>query len=367
MCVAALLAAAAAGQTPQAHAIVLPEDRSDALYHYYDGGGVTVSGPALLVRKGFAETVSVSARYYQDYVSSASIDVVTQASPYKDKRTETGVGIDYLNRNTLLGLSLSSSKEKDYLADTFGLSMAHEMFGGMTTLNLGYTRGDDTVKRADTDFEAPLSRYGYRLGVSQVLTRRWVASLDYEAVLESGYLKNPYRYARVQGVYVEEVYPGTRDSNTIALRNVYGLGTVDNRLTSSLRVDYRYFWDTWQIRANTLELGYDLRGGILGADHWTAGVHYRYYTQNAASFYSDNFPSNYQYMARDKELSTFQSHFLGLTLSRAFARWSIFERGTANFAYDFGRFLYDDFTDVRTGELYSFDAHVMQLFLSLWY
>ena len=353
--------------TAASQAIVLPENRSDALYHYYDGGGVTVSGPALLVRKSIGESVSVSARYYADAVSSASIDVVTQASPYKDKRNEYGAGIDYLRGNTLVGFSYTTSKENDYLADTINVSVAHEIFGGMTTVNLGYAQGDDTVKRVDTDFEDHVDRYNYRLGVSQVLTKRWVMSLDYESVLDSGYLQNPYRYAVVQGVFTEESYPRTRDSNTVTLRSQYGLGTVDSRLTSSLTAYYRYFWDTWDIRAHTLELGYQLRGAMLGADHWIAGVRYRYYAQNAASFYSDNFATQMQYMARDKELSTFHSHLAGVSLTHTFGRWSIFDRGSLNAAYDFTRFKYDDFTDVRNGELYSFDAHILQLFLSLWY
>ena len=66
---------------------VLPDDRADALYHRYDGGGVTVDGPSMLVRKKFGENFSVAANYYVDMVSSASIDVVTQASPYKETRT----------------------------------------------------------------------------------------------------------------------------------------------------------------------------------------------------------------------------------------------------------------------------------------
>lgn len=350
-----------------AQAIVLPENRSDALYHYYDGGGVTVSGPALLVRKNIGDAVSVSARYYADAVSSASIDVVTQASPYKDKRSEYGAGIDYLRGNTLVGFTYTTSKESDYLADTVNVSVSHEVFGGMTTLNLGYAQGSDTVKRVDTDFKDHIDRYNYRLGVSQVLTRRWVMSLDYESVLDSGYLQNPYRYAVVQGVFVPENYPRTRDSNTVTLRSQYGLGAIDNRLSASLAAYYRYFWDTWDVRAHTLELGYQLRGGLLGADHWIGGLHYRYYTQSAASFYSDDFTTPMQYMARDKELSTFHSHLAGLSLTRSFGRWSVFERGSLNAAYDFTRFKYDDFTDIRTGAPYAFDAHILQLFLSLWY
>ena len=46
------------------HAGVLPEDRADVLLHSYDGGGVTIQGPSLLVRKQFAQKFSVSANHY---------------------------------------------------------------------------------------------------------------------------------------------------------------------------------------------------------------------------------------------------------------------------------------------------------------
>src|SRR5438309_4241522 len=57
----------------------LPEDRADAMYHLYDGGGVTASGPAVLIRKSLFNSVSLSGSYYLDMVSNASIDVVTTA------------------------------------------------------------------------------------------------------------------------------------------------------------------------------------------------------------------------------------------------------------------------------------------------
>ncbi len=50
----------------------LPEERADAMYHRYDGGGVTISGPSILARKQFGESISVSANYYVDAISSAS-------------------------------------------------------------------------------------------------------------------------------------------------------------------------------------------------------------------------------------------------------------------------------------------------------
>src|SRR5262245_64452828 len=76
---------------------VLPEDRADLLYFRYDGGGVTINGPSVLVRKSIGEHVSVSANYYIDMVSSASVDVETSASPYDDERTQSSLSVDFLH------------------------------------------------------------------------------------------------------------------------------------------------------------------------------------------------------------------------------------------------------------------------------
>ena len=98
---------------------VLPEDRTDILYHLYDGGGVTIDGPSLLMRKQVGKNVSVVGNYYVDMVSSASIDVVTTASPYTEERTQYSVGMDYLHRNTTMSLGYTSSSESDFDATTW--------------------------------------------------------------------------------------------------------------------------------------------------------------------------------------------------------------------------------------------------------
>ena len=67
-------------------AVDLPEDRAETMYHLYDGGGVIAQGPAVLIRKSMLDRVSLSASYYVDAVSNASIDVVTTASKYKETR-----------------------------------------------------------------------------------------------------------------------------------------------------------------------------------------------------------------------------------------------------------------------------------------
>ena len=130
-----------------ASAGVLPEDRADVLFHSYDGGGVTIEGPSLLVRKQFAGKFSASANYYVDKVSSASIDVVTTASPYEEERTQYSLGLDYLHDRWIMSMGLTKSEENDYTAETFSFGISQDLFGDLTTISLGYSLGDDTVSR----------------------------------------------------------------------------------------------------------------------------------------------------------------------------------------------------------------------------
>lgn len=341
-------------------AAVLPDERADGMYHYYDGGGVRVTGPALLVRKNVTDNVAVSGSYYADTVSCASIDVVTTASPFKEKRTEYGAGVDYLHNDSLMSLSVLKSDESDYTADTLSINYSQDVFGGMTTVSMGYSRGKDTVlENNNPSFSDYVNRYQYRLGVSQILTQTLRVNVDYEAITDEGYLNSPYRSARLFGAAVPERYPRTRDSQAVALRTFKYL--LPN---SSVRFEYRYFWDTWDIAANTVEAAYS----TYISTPWLVELRYRYYSQNNASFYSDDFTQSQNYMARDKELSTFKSHTLGGKLTYTLrSRPSFMNKSTLNVSYDHIKFNYDDFTDVRTQALYAFDANIVELFLSLWF
>jgi hypothetical protein len=189
-------------------------------------------------------------------------------------------------------------------------------------------------------------------------------NLNYEVILEEGYLHSPYRAARLSGLSVPEVYPRTRDSYAVALGIVKGLSSNDGQLDASAHLRYRYFWDNWSIRAQTVELGYARRL----ADGWLIEPHYRYYKQSAASFYADDFTTQMVYMARDRELSHFSSNALGAKASyQLFGNRFNFSRVTLNLDYEFIRYNYNNFTDVRTGQLYAYNANVFQLFLSGWF
>jgi len=153
-----------------AQAGVLPEDRADVLVHSYDGGGVTIQGPSLLVRKQFAQKFSVSANHYVDKVNSASIDVVTTASPYEEERTQNSVGVDYLHDRWMMNIGLTNSEENDYTAETFNFGISQDIFGDLTTVSLGYSLGNDTVGRRG-DVSIGLLESGARKRMQSVVER----------------------------------------------------------------------------------------------------------------------------------------------------------------------------------------------------
>src|SRR3984885_11921231 len=138
--VAALFALAAVG-----HAAVPPDDRSDFLWHDWQGGGVTVYGPSILVRKSVNDSLSVAANYYVDLISSASVDVLSMASPYKETRRQGSVSADYLHGSTIYSAGYIESNEPDYVARTAFFSISQSMFGDLTTITFGGSRGWDKV------------------------------------------------------------------------------------------------------------------------------------------------------------------------------------------------------------------------------
>jgi hypothetical protein len=361
----------------QAGSGVLPEDRADVLLHSYDGGGVTIQGPSVLVRKQFAQKFSASANYYVDKVNSASIDVITTASPYKEERKQYSVGVDYLHDRWLMGISFTNSKENDYTADTFSFGISQDLFGDLTTISLGYSLGNDQVsRRGDLIFRDTVQRQSYRLGLSQILTKNLLLGLSYETITDEGFLNNPYRQVRYvdptspQGYsYEREIYPRTKTSDAGAIRLRYYLPW-----RAAISGEYRKYSDTWAVTADTFELGYThpLESG------WVIDAKLRGYSQTKADFYRDLFPySQFQnFIARDKELSTFTSQAVRLGLSYDIVRsgWRFVDRGTVNVIYDHMLFDYEDFRDLRktvvtpgTEPLYSFDADVIQIFVSFWF
>ena len=361
------------------HAGVLPDDRTDVLYHLYDGGGVEIDGPSVLVRKKAGKSLSFVGNYYVDMVSSASIDVITTASPYTEERTQWSLGMDYLRGNTTMRVGYTSSVESDFDANTYSLSVSQDMFGDLTTLTLSYALGDDLVRKTGDDtFERPLDRQIFSVGITQILTKNLISTLNVETVTEEGYLNNPYRVVRFADPTADfgyrfegENYPNTRTSNAVGLRARYFLP-----YRAALEGEYRFFTDTWDVEAHTAAISY-----IHPMGEWTFTGKLRYYDQTGAHFYRDLFARSEEtnFRGRDKELSALTSYTFLLQAAYEFIRddgteaWGFIKRAKVTASLNMLAVDYHDFSDLTAqapiGEepLYSLDANVFQLYFSFFY
>jgi hypothetical protein len=362
-------------------AAVLPDDRADVLFHEWQGGGVTVEGPSILVRKKVSDSLSLAANYYVDMVSSASVDVLSTASPYKETRTQGSVSADYLHGNTTYSAGYIESNERDYKARTEFFAISQSMFGDLTTISFGFSRGWDRVGDAAHPRNAPIvvawvgdaDHRNWTASLSQILTRNLLLSLNLETDESDGYLQSPYRSARYLGpdgsVQTEgQVTPNTRTGNAASAQLKYYLPWH-----AALDGSYRFYHDTWGISAHTFSFGYTQP--LFSS--WTLNGNLRYYRQSAADFYGDLFPfqDSQNFMSRDRELAEFHDLTLGLGASWQFhpswPRW--IEKGSLNLSYNHLHIAYDDFHNYLVGgspagvPLYSYDANVTQFFISFWY
>ena len=354
---------------------VLPEDRTDLLYHRYEGGGVAIDGPSLLLRKKVGKSISVVGNYYVDMVSSASIDVVTTASPYSEERTQWSLGVDYLRGNTTMSANYTNSSESDFDATTYSLAISQDMFGDLTTLTLSYALGDDDVGRSDDPtFLRNNTRQHYGIGLTQILTRNLITSLNVETITDEGFLNNPYRSVRyadpVSAIgysYEPELYPSTRTTNAVGLRARYHLP-----YRAAIQGEYRFFTDTWGVDSNTAAFSY-----VHPWKDWTFEAGVRWHDQTAADFYRDIFSRSEatNFRARDKELSSLTSQTLEFSVGYEFLKngWNFVDKGSVNFSINMMHVDYDDFSDLTTGAvvgsepLYELDANIFQVFVSFWY
>jgi hypothetical protein len=369
-----------------ASAGTLPDERADVMWRMYDGGGIKVQGPSVLVRKSVTDNVSVNAGYAVDQVSGASIDmVVLGASPLREERKQKSLGVDYLYGKTTYSAGVQSSTENDYDSRTASFNLSQDMFGDLTTVKFGVSKGWDHVYRVmdaglarDPGFNKRLDRRTWSLGITQVLTRNLILSYDQDVITESGYLQNPYRAIRYLAgpgstlfLTSPEMYPGTRTSTAAALKLKYY-----TPWKGAASAQYRYFYDTWKIRASTTEVGYTQP---LRRDAMIADLTYRHYQQGHASFYSDLFssPNQQNYMARDRELAGQSNDSVGLAVSYDFlkSKRRFFKKFSGSLHYDYIMYKFDDFRDASQSQafgagnepMYKYNANVVQAFLTVWF
>ncbi|WP_020559650.1 DUF3570 domain-containing protein [Thiofilum flexile] len=314
------------------------DDRVQAGSVKYQGKRENDEGDKLTVTAGVdaltgASPLGVAPSYQAQTMTSPSGKTITIPAgtlplddSFKDLRVSGGVQWDKgINEHWRHNSGVSLSKEQDYLHTGVNSTVSRYLNNKNTTLSAGLALGYDQVQPIEGK-PVPLSLAGSNregddtkktgelmLGVTQVLSKRAIAQLNYSYSQVSGYLNDPYKYISITtpaGVVSGNRYesrPDTRKGHTFYGALKYKAGDKTT-LTSSLR----FHQDDWGTDSFTAEQA--IRFALSNERSIEPSV--RFYHQKAADFYksqlltTDALP---QYASADYRLATFDAYTVGAT------------------------------------------------------
>jgi hypothetical protein len=229
---------------------------------------------------------------------------------YSSIGLNAGISREFFEKNTTIGISGSYAHE---LVKTVGgthvplssMPVAVDDGGGGEDEDEGGPEGSESKDVVDL-----------LVGITQVIDRQTIFRANYSYGEVSGYLNDPYKLLSLvqpsSGVtpgepvdYLYEARPDKRSKQSVygQVRRYLGGHTVD--------LSYRYFWDDWGIKSNTVELFYRWQ---LKKEHALV-PHVRWYHQTEADFYhaylvqGDALPG---FASADYRLASFNAYTVGL-------------------------------------------------------
>jgi hypothetical protein len=162
-----------------------------------------------------------------------------------------------------------------------------------------------------------------RVAFTQVLGPNTLLQMVAEVMHAKGYNASPYRFIGIGGTdglcwkattmyCAPEAAPEQRFRQAAALRIRHSLGEA-----LSVGAGYRFYRDSWSLLSHTILADVSL----LPAEQWVIALRYRFYTQNAVSFYRASYPvldPAQRFYTNDKELSPLRTHRLALDFERTY-------------------------------------------------
>jgi hypothetical protein len=309
--------------------------------YFSESGGplhMNVIVPAAAASVDLGEPVSLRVGWSADIVSGASVAVVDapaanvdaiSSATVVDTRHAFSGALTLRDHNSSVELGFSHAFEHDYLSNRVSAAARTELFDRNTGFEISYARSFDQVCDVAGSFDPVMKprldsskgcfsdsakdRTDRDLAVHNLQgawTQAWAPQLTTQLTLTAqvlhGFQSNPYRAVRIGQTAAQEFEPPDRARYALAAGARYWIAPLSSALGGEARV-YR---DTWGIASISGELSYDQ--SVIGS--FRVRARGRYYTQTAASFYSDDYvlAPRGRYFTGDRELSPMQSMLLGL-------------------------------------------------------
>jgi hypothetical protein len=284
--------------------------------------------PSIAVTAPVASDWSIEGTLTADDVSGASPryhTAISGASHMHDERKAGDVAATRYFRRGTLTAGAAYSTEHDYVSRALSLNGTVSSEDNNTTWAFGLAGSRDSINPVNHLVADEHKRtVSVLAGVTRVLTPNDIGQLTLTRTNGSGYYNDPYK--------LFDNRPRSRRENTVLLRwNHYVDATG-----GTTRLGYRYFSDSYRIRAHTLSAEYvqPLAGG------WSLVPELRLYSQSAAYFYYDPvydaalgapFPPGFsngadpnRLTSPDQRLSGFGAVTAGLTVVREIGKvWTV--------------------------------------------
>lgn len=261
--------------------------------------------------------LELGAAWVADVITSASVDVVTAATPeMNDLRNQFGlrVGKESVFSDIDIHGSLDYSRELDADAaigqiglargfdqDNFELAVSYGL-----VLNRMGVRGEPAANWRDAWIHST------EIGLVNSLDRSTFIEFVYSGFWSSGYHSNPYRRvpilegpSLIGAQWVEESAPNTRWRNafTARVRRVFGH-------IWSTALAYRLYVDDWGVVSHTVFAD----AAVELAAVLSVGLRFRTSLQSQADFYRAQYEERLQFRTRDRRLSDHESGMAGIWL-----------------------------------------------------
>ena len=270
------------------------------VHGFEDTRGVTVLSPTVDLSQDYTERTSLRINYGLDVISAASDSCVRcHRDGIRSHRQVAGLSVTEKYGDTKLTLGGAFSKENFYRATTGLMSVSRDFASGNTTVAGGFSFSLNQPTLHPLPDRANEYESDAFVTVTQTVSKTTIVQAGYELDHLTGYLNNPFLRANVSGVLVLGQVPDTRSRQTLTARLRQALPA-----DTYLEADYRHYFDDWQVKSDTVDVGLSHHFGPLLLLN---GV-YRRYTQTGAFFWAPQYTGIPLYYTADFRLEPFSSN-----------------------------------------------------------
>ncbi len=245
-------------------------------------GQFTVAENEVPLDDTFRDTrLQLNGQWTQPILTSSRLSTglhISKEYDYLSLAINLALAKDFNQKNTTL--SLATSYSKDQFSPEGGRPIAFaSMVNDKTNLNEAeFTQAFEATRQQGNGDK---STTDIIIGLTQVLSRDWIAQINLSLSESEGYLTDPFKVLSVvnkAGITQDLIYERRPDSRSkkslfVQSKKHFNWGVWD--------VSYRYAADDWEISSHTV----DTRLRFALADGSAITPHVRYYQQNSAQFY----------------------------------------------------------------------------------